>query len=118
MPSSGTGGGTTAGVTTGGVGPGARDQTRATAAVRPSTVITASVRSIRRPGRTGDTSTCSSRRGMAPKKSTDTRTGCCPPAAAARWASSADGGPPCWASRSHGLSVARVGANRPSPSGR
>ena len=31
---------------------------------------------------------------------------------------SAEGGPPCWASVSQGLSVALVGAKRPSPSGR
>jgi hypothetical protein len=107
-------------VLAGGVGPVARCQTRATATARPSTLIRASVSEIRRPGRTAETSTVSSRRGMAPRKSTDTRAvrwpGSAP--APARWASSAEGGPPCCDALSHGLSVAFVGANLPSPSGR
>jgi hypothetical protein len=117
---SGSGGGRTAGVRAGGVGPVARYQTRATATARPSTVIRASVSEIRRPGRSTWTSTVSSRRGMAPRKSTDTRAARWPGSAVApaRCASSADGGPPCWDCASHGLSVARVGANLPSPSGR
>ena len=41
-----------------------------------------------------------------------------PYASSRQVASSAVGGPPCWAAASHGLVVASVGSKRPSPSGR
>jgi hypothetical protein len=106
------------GVTTGGGGPAAMCQPRATTAVLPSTIIRASASEVSRPGLTGETSTVHSRRGIGPRKSTAMRVSRRSPPGAITWASRAAGGPPCCIPVSHGLSVARVGANRPPPRGR
>jgi hypothetical protein len=99
----------------------ARCQTRAVATGRSPAHMVASLSCVRLPGRTSRVSTRSAVRGTGPRKSMlirATRIAGRPNASSRQVASSAVGGPPCWAAVSHGLVVASVGSKRPSPSGR